>query len=60
MFHERKESNYNSKRNNLTDVTNDDIQEISDHLRKAFHSYQNEKWMRYDNVGMTRFQEKNT
>ena len=44
MFHERKESNYyNSKRNNLTDVTNDDIQEISDHLRKAFHSYQNEK-----------------
>ena len=47
MCQQRKESNYNSKRNNLTDVTNDDIWEISDDLRNAFHNYQNAKRMKY-------------
>ena len=52
MCQQRKESNYTSKRNNLTDVTNDDIWEISDDLRNAFHNYQNAKRMKYYRYGM--------
>ena len=43
MCHQRKESNYTAKGNDLMDVTNDDIREISDDLRNAFHNYQNAK-----------------
>ena len=47
MCHQRKESNYTAKGNDLTDVTNDDIREISDDLRNAFQNYQNAKRMKH-------------